>query len=272
MTSCVFCVQDYVANFWCATSPMVKWRRLLTVSASAKLAGITTLCAMAPAVVRQIQRPSHEGFLWCMACVSTSFFLFSFQVHEKSILLPAMPISLLCLRAPKLATAMPVLACLSMWPLLRKDGLGVAYLGCVVLFTSLFGGEDAPEKSKRAPEASPKKKGWRLPGWIPSPGKKRGGGGVDGDGSSSVSPDQHEWVESALEANVWRWIGRVLATGGCCLHAFEVLVMAPARAPYLHSLTFTTFGFLGFVCVWGYCHVRLWACPCDDGVVKEKVN
>jgi hypothetical protein len=24
--------------------------------------------------------------------------------------------------------------------------------------------------------------------------------------------------------------------------------------------------------VWGYCHVRLWACPCDDGVVKEKVN
>jgi alpha-1,3-glucosyltransferase len=35
---------------------------------------------MAPAVYRQIQRPSHEGFLWCMACVSTSFFLFSFQV------------------------------------------------------------------------------------------------------------------------------------------------------------------------------------------------
>ena len=80
VTSCVFCVQDYVANFWCATSPMVKWRRLLTVSASAKLAGITTLVAMAPAVVRQIQRPSDEGFLWCMACVSTSFFLFSFQV------------------------------------------------------------------------------------------------------------------------------------------------------------------------------------------------
>ena len=73
-------MQDYVANFWCATSPMVKWRRLLSVSASAKLAGITTLCAMAPAVYRQIQRPSDEGFLWCMACVSTSFFLFSFQV------------------------------------------------------------------------------------------------------------------------------------------------------------------------------------------------
>ena len=160
LTSRVLSVQDYVANFWCATSPMVKWRRLLTVSASAKLAGITTLCAMAPAVVRQIQRPSHEGFLWCMACVSTSFFLFSFQVHEKSILLPAMPISLLCLRAPKLATAMPVLACLSMWPLLRKDGLGVAYLGCVVLFTSLFGGEDAPEKSKLAlPQPVPKRRG-----------------------------------------------------------------------------------------------------------------
>jgi hypothetical protein len=155
---------------------------------------------------------------------------------------------------------------------MRKDGLGLAYLGCVVLFTSLFGGEDAPEKSKLALPASPKKKGWRLPGWIPSPGKKRGGGDVDGDGSSSVSPDPHEWVESALEANVWRWIGRVLATGGCCLHAFEVLVIAPRWAPYLHSLTFTTFGFVGFVCVWGYCYVRLWACPCDDGVKKEKVN
>jgi alpha-1,3-glucosyltransferase len=149
---------------------MVKWRRLLTVSASAKLAGITTLCAMAPAVVRQIQRPSHEGFLWCMACVALSFFLFSFQVHEKSILLPAMPISLLCLRAPKLATAMPVLACVSMWPLLRKDGLGLAYLGCVVLFTSLFGGEDAPEKSKLALPASPKKKGVAAPGLDTLPG------------------------------------------------------------------------------------------------------
>ena len=149
---------------------MVKWRRLLTVSASAKLAGITTLCAMAPAVVRQIQRPSHEGFLWCMACVATSFFLFSFQVHEKSILLPAMPISLLCLRAPKLATAMPVLACLSMWPLLRKDGLGVAYLGCVVLFTSLFGGEDAPEKSKLALPRQSQKEGVAAPGLDTLPG------------------------------------------------------------------------------------------------------
>ena len=87
MTSCVFCVQDYVANFWCATSPMVKWRRLLSVSASAKLAGITTLCAMAPAVYRQIQRPSDEGFLWCMACVALSFFLFSFQVSFSSFYL-----------------------------------------------------------------------------------------------------------------------------------------------------------------------------------------
>ena len=87
LTSRVFCLQDYVANFWCATSPMVKWRRLLSVSASAKLAGITTLCAMAPAVYRQIQRPSHEGFLWCMACVATSFFLFSFQVSFSSFYL-----------------------------------------------------------------------------------------------------------------------------------------------------------------------------------------
>ena len=193
--------EDYVANFWCATSPIVKWRRLLSIPNAAKLSAFATAGAMAPAMYAQIRAPSPEGFLWCMACVSMSFFLFSFQVHEKSVLLPALPVSMLCLRADGAGDFfMPVLVCVSMWPLLRKDGLGVAYVGCVVLFVALFGDGTAPER--RGPAR-------RVPGWIPSPGEATDDAGHD-DAKRRWLPG---WIPSPGKLG---FVGRTrTATSGC---------------------------------------------------------
>ncbi|CAA6654544.1 unnamed protein product [Spirodela intermedia] len=78
--------EDYVANFWCSTSTLIKWKMRFTVK-SLKLFSL-------------YQVPSNHGFLHALLNSSFSFYLFSYQVHEKSILLPLIPASLLALEEP----------------------------------------------------------------------------------------------------------------------------------------------------------------------------
>jgi hypothetical protein len=91
-----------------------------------------------------------------------SFFLFSFQVHEKTILLPLLPITLLLSGAPVGSSvyswgvlvnnvavfrldhllcwrALLTLKLFSMWPLLKRDGLGVQYIALLLLWNRLIG-------------------------------------------------------------------------------------------------------------------------------------
>lgn len=56
-----------------------------------------------------------------------SFFLFSFQVHEKTILVPLLPISMLAADEPRAFFLAVDVACFSMFPLLKKDELVLAF-------------------------------------------------------------------------------------------------------------------------------------------------
>ncbi|KAK0540209.1 Glucosyltransferase-like protein [Tilletia horrida] len=85
--------------------------------------------------------PSPAARILPYALLSTSmaFFLFGFQVHEKSILLPLLPLTLLmCAKGDswgggeaKIDWEWAVLgnnvATFSLWPLLKKDGVGLQY-------------------------------------------------------------------------------------------------------------------------------------------------
>ena len=119
--------------------------------ASARLALALTVTAFAPSVAHQMARPSAEGFVWCLANTAWAFFLFSFQAHEKSALLPLLPVTLLSLRAPELVAWLPPIVCFSMWPLLRRDGLAVAYVGSVAVFCALVGGGAPRKKADEKP-------------------------------------------------------------------------------------------------------------------------
>jgi alpha-1,3-glucosyltransferase len=57
-------------------------------------------------------------------------------VHEKSILLPLLPLSLLALEQPLLACWLPPLAAFSMYPLLQRDGATLAYIGLNLLYAA----------------------------------------------------------------------------------------------------------------------------------------
>ncbi|KFB52450.1 hypothetical protein ZHAS_00020709 [Anopheles sinensis] len=73
--------------------------------------------------------PNMRSFLYSLAVTALGFFLFSFQVHEKSILLAALPVVLLLPLEPLASYWFLQVSTFSMLPLLHKDGLIGAYLG-----------------------------------------------------------------------------------------------------------------------------------------------
>ena len=117
--------EDKVANFWCASNVVIKWKAWASSSLLLKLSTVITALGFLPSVVGLLragatlsppminetsadapikEKPKSTPFLpllpYALLSSSMSFFLFSFQVHEKTILLPLMPITLLLSAAP----------------------------------------------------------------------------------------------------------------------------------------------------------------------------
>lgn len=58
-------------------------------------------------------------------------------MHEKSVLLVLLPISLLANHEPEAAYWLPIVASLSMYPLLKKDGLCLSYAAILLAWLNL---------------------------------------------------------------------------------------------------------------------------------------
>lgn len=131
--------EDHVANFWCSTSIFIKWKQLFSIPTLARMALGTTILAALPAMIQQILHPSPRGFLLCLFNSSFAFYLFAFQVHEKSILLPLLPASIMALEESTLYIWFTNMAVFSMFPLLQRDHLGLAYIAILLLFNVMSG-------------------------------------------------------------------------------------------------------------------------------------
>uniref|UniRef100_A0A9L0SC01 Alpha-1,3-glucosyltransferase n=1 Tax=Equus caballus TaxID=9796 RepID=A0A9L0SC01_HORSE len=82
-----------------------------------------TLLSLLPACVKLTLQPSPKGFRFTLVSCALSFFLFSFQVHEKSILLVSLPVCLVLSEIPFMSTWFLLVSTFSMLPLLLKDDL-----------------------------------------------------------------------------------------------------------------------------------------------------
>ncbi|PFH54070.1 glycosyltransferase family 57 protein [Amanita thiersii Skay4041] len=160
--------EDKVANFWCATNVLIKWKNWASPDFLVKISTLLTAVGFLPSVVnmfylgRKMQlaksaaadtannnstaQPPFLALLpYALLASSMSFFLFSFQVHEKTILLPLMPMMLLLSGAQIDSPAymwgalLNNTAVFSMWPLLKRDGLGLQYVATLVLWNRLIG-------------------------------------------------------------------------------------------------------------------------------------
>ncbi|KAJ2850729.1 Glucosyltransferase-like protein, partial [Coemansia erecta] len=129
--------EDKVANVWCALNVVVKLRTMFEAQALLRIAIASTSLMFVPSCIhlfvstRRLQTVASPVSLrlLCYALLNTSlaFFLFSFQVHEKSILLPLAPALLLAAEEHWAVNWFVQVALFSMYPLLFRDGLQVPY-------------------------------------------------------------------------------------------------------------------------------------------------
>ncbi|XP_015234133.1 PREDICTED: dolichyl pyrophosphate Man9GlcNAc2 alpha-1,3-glucosyltransferase isoform X2 [Cyprinodon variegatus] len=119
--------EDKVANTWCSLNTLIKIRSILTGDSQLYLSLALTLLAALPSSIRVLMKPTFWHFKLALVNSSLAFFLFSYQVHEKSILLAALPVCLLLNEFPFMSIWFLQASTFSMLPLFLKDGLLVPY-------------------------------------------------------------------------------------------------------------------------------------------------
>ncbi|XP_041861219.1 dolichyl pyrophosphate Man9GlcNAc2 alpha-1,3-glucosyltransferase [Melanotaenia boesemani] len=129
--------EDKVANTWCSLNTLIKIRSILSGDSQLYLSFAFTLLAVLPSSVRLLTRPTFWHFKLALVNSSLAFFLFSYQVHEKSILLATLPVCLLLSDLPFMSIWFLQASTFSMLPLFLKDGLLMPYVVTSVAFLFL---------------------------------------------------------------------------------------------------------------------------------------
>lgn len=149
----------------------------------------------------------------------------SLQVHEKSILLALLPVSFLALDEQAVGKWLPAFGAFAMFPLLKKDGLGVAYLGVLLIWASIT----LTTQQSTA------------------------------NGSRDASTD------SIRHKRLWSMLMIATQTGallmGVATHLGQLTVPPPSQYPYLYDLMYVTCGYAAFISAFLYLNVRQWTNP-----------
>ncbi|XP_045148133.1 dolichyl pyrophosphate Man9GlcNAc2 alpha-1,3-glucosyltransferase [Echinops telfairi] len=127
--------EDKVANIWCSINVFLKIKDILPRHSQVILSFCFTFLSLLPACIKLTLQPSPRGFKFTLVSCALSFFLFSFQVHEKSILLVSLPVCLVLNEIPFISTWFLLVSTFSMLPLLLKDEL---LMPSVVTMTAFF--------------------------------------------------------------------------------------------------------------------------------------
>uniref|UniRef100_A0A336LPP7 dolichyl-P-Glc:Man9GlcNAc2-PP-dolichol alpha-1,3-glucosyltransferase n=1 Tax=Culicoides sonorensis TaxID=179676 RepID=A0A336LPP7_CULSO len=126
--------EDKVSNVWCIVNVFYKIKTHFTNEQMALICLTCTVAAVIPISLHLLFNPKKKVFLYALLNTSLIFFLFSFQVHEKSILLATLPAMILFPLEPFACYWFLQIATFSMFPLLLKDGLLVAYFALQLIY------------------------------------------------------------------------------------------------------------------------------------------
>ncbi|KXT04706.1 hypothetical protein AC578_2076 [Pseudocercospora eumusae] len=139
--------EDKVANIWCSihASGLHKLHQY-DQGLLSKAALAVTLASIIPPCLVIFLRPRRELLPLAFAATSWGFFLCSYQVHEKNVLLPLLPMTLLLATEdgmkPKIRAWVGYANLLASWtlfPLLAKDELKIPYAVLTALWAYLMG-------------------------------------------------------------------------------------------------------------------------------------
>lgn len=215
--------EDKVANLWCLlhSSGIHKLHHYAPSTLSTASLTLTTLAILPPCLLLLLH-PSRKLLPLALATSSWAFFLCSYQVHEKNVLLPLLPTTLLLATKSGMRPAnrawigfANTLASWTLFPLLTKDDLRVPYAALTALWTYLLG----------LPPFS-------LSAYFP---------GTDND--------RPHWTTTSLHLAFYAAMA--------CWHAAELFVTPPPSMPDLWTVGNVCLGAVGFGCVYLWCLGRL---------------
>lgn len=122
-----------VANVWCSISVIIRLQRFLKGTQLFGFCAIITLLASIPFCVALAIKPSCTRLILAVFGCSLSAFLFSYQVHEKQILIPLVPLAGLYGKFPKLSSWMSFVSTFSIFHLLFREGSSAAYVASAAI-------------------------------------------------------------------------------------------------------------------------------------------
>lgn len=139
--------EDKVANLWCLVhSSGLHKLNTYPPHLLPRFAIGLTLLAITPASLLILLRPSRKLLPLALASSAWAFFLCSYQVHEKNVLLPLLPTTLLLATKDGMKPSTRAwvgfantLASWTLFPLLTKDELRVPYAVLTALWAYLLG-------------------------------------------------------------------------------------------------------------------------------------
>lgn len=193
------------------------------------------------------------------------------QVHEKSILMPMLPLALLYVLEPAVSAAVLPLAAFSMFPLLERDGQALPYAALTACAAAV-----APDLAAAWPALSAA--ALRHAASAPAEFDGRNTApAVARDGSSDKSTgvcrggrrDRSrllgllDRVAGGRGSRPFWLMFRGSCAIGCALHVARVVYEPPERIRFLHDLLMTVFAFVHFVVVMLYCNARQLSLPPD---------
>lgn len=130
--------EDKVSNFWYVASVVFDFRGTVSQNTLVKISFALTLALLSPTAAMLLKRrTSHESITLGLMSSSLAFFLCSFQVHEKSILLSTVPAALYFSYDPIFSSWFVLIGSFTMYPLLAKDGQVVPYFVLQFTFVAL---------------------------------------------------------------------------------------------------------------------------------------
>ncbi|KAG6443079.1 dolichyl pyrophosphate Man9GlcNAc2 alpha-1,3-glucosyltransferase [Manduca sexta] len=130
--------EDKVSNIWCFINVFIKIKSVFTNEEMVRVCLVTTSLAVLPSCLDLFMRINKKKFLLSVINVSLAFFLFSFQVHEKTILLVAIPVAAHLPQDPFMCFWFLLVSNFSMLPLFIKDGLIIPYIATNVIYISFY--------------------------------------------------------------------------------------------------------------------------------------
>lgn len=228
--------EDKVANFWCVTNVAIKYRTMFTQDQLKLYSLIATVVGFLPSFIITLLHPKKHLIPYALITCSMSFYLFSFQVHEKTILVPLLPITLMFISSDWNVLSMIFwinnIALFTLWPLLKKDGLILQYAVTFIMYNWLFGNFS-----------------FITPSFLPK-------SVTPGPSMSAIS--SHYRHRSLLPDNIiWKFIIVVSYICMMGIHIADYMIQPPSKYPDLWVLLNCALGFGCFVLFWFWSYYKL---------------